>query len=284
MTKPLIIYHSNCNDGSTAAACAYTKFLDEAEYYPATHGSIFDVNLAWARDVYFLDFCFPRDLMSDIWKTCKKMIILDHHKTAQDALRGLEFEGKFDMEHSGARLAFDYFCEGRQLGPLEEFVNYVEDRDLWKHQLPKSKEINDYLFSLPPFTHETAKEWIGVLCDRTGIFPYEAIRLGKGINRYKEKQLGLAIERAFKAEMFGMEVWVTNDTHLFSEVANKMADKGPFGVCYYINSDGAYVYSLRSKIGTEVDVSELAKSVGGGGHKHAAGCASKKPLHKKIEG
>jgi len=39
----------------------------------------------------------------------------------------------------------------------------------------------------------------------------------------------------------------------------------------YFDLPGKRIYSLRSRQGSEVDVSEIAKRHGGGGHKHAAG-------------
>ena len=107
--QPLIIYHANCNDGSAAATCAYKHFGLEAEYYPASYGSSFDCSKVKDRKIYFLDFCFDIETMKEIKLLAKKLTILDHHKTAQEALKDLTFEGEFNMEKSGARLAFDFF-------------------------------------------------------------------------------------------------------------------------------------------------------------------------------
>ena len=90
---PLVIYHANCNDGSAAATCAYKHFGLEAEYYPATHGTLFDCAQVKDRKIYFLDFCFPIDIMKEIKLLAKKLTILDHHKTAEEALKELTFEG-----------------------------------------------------------------------------------------------------------------------------------------------------------------------------------------------
>lgn len=47
-------------------------------------------------------------------------------------------------------------------------------------------------------------------------------------------------------------------------------DESPFAVAYF-DLPGKRVYSLRSRSGSDVDVSEIAVRHGGGGHKHAAG-------------
>ena len=283
--KPLVIYHANCSDGSSAATCAYQYFGLEAEYYPATHGVSFDCTKVKDREIYFLDFCYPAEIMKEIKKLAWTLTILDHHKTAEEALRGLSFTGKFDMNKSGARLAFDYFVaytDGtvqQKDKQLEQYINWVQDRDLWQYKLENTKEINDYLFSLPAFTIETADLWLDTL---TSMNPSEAISLGAAINKYKTKQFHLSIERAFKVKMFDYEVWATNEANIVSEVAGELAKRGAFGVCFFINEAGKYVYSLRSRGENAIDVSELALTVGGGGHKNAAGCSSIMPLHEKI--
>ncbi len=56
---------------------------------------------------------------------------------------------------------------------------------------------------------------------------------------------------------------------LISDVGHELAKGRPFGVTWF-ERDGQRVYSLRSVDGG-LDVSEIAKSFGGGGHEHAAG-------------
>jgi nanoRNase/pAp phosphatase (c-di-AMP/oligoRNAs hydrolase) len=67
-----------------------------------------------------------------------------------------------------------------------------------------------------------------------------------------------------------------NVTHMISELGNKLAEKHPFAALYFDTGDGKRVFSLRSVEGG-VDVSEIAKQYGGGGHPHAAGFTVNKP-------
>jgi len=57
---------------------------------------------------------------------------------------------------------------------------------------------------------------------------------------------------------------------LFSYIAGELAKDRPFGTYYIDRHDGKRQWSLRSRDGG-VDVSEIAKAHGGGGHKQAAG-------------
>ena len=58
--------------------------------------------------------------------------------------------------------------------------------------------------------------------------------------------------------------------HLASDVGHELANEsGTFGLCWYMGRDGKAKVSLRSN--GDYDVSAIAKSFGGGGHRNAAG-------------
>ena len=61
-----------------------------------------------------------------------------------------------------------------------------------------------------------------------------------------------------------------NATVLFSDIAGELAKDRPFGACYFDRGDGKRQWSLRSRDGG-IDVAEVAKANGGGGHRNAAG-------------
>ena len=84
--KPLVIYHADCTDGFGAAFAAWLKLGDEAEYLPMRYGQ---AKLHEAlpfnplnREIYILDFSFERQIMEFIFKDAKRVVWLDHHKTA----------------------------------------------------------------------------------------------------------------------------------------------------------------------------------------------------------
>lgn len=144
-TRPLVIYHSPCLDGFTAAWSCWLKNPDW-EYYPGVHGEAPpDVS---GRQVFLLDFSYKFPVMEKLLKAADWVVVLDHHKTAEADLTPLlesgRLGGKFDMKHSGAYLAWEYFHPEE---PVPYFVKLVEDRDLWKFDLPHSRELNSLFFS-----------------------------------------------------------------------------------------------------------------------------------------
>lgn len=264
--KPLIVYHGNCLDGSSAALCAFLKFGEEAEYYPATYGAKFTPETK-NREVYFLDFSLKRPEMEKL--ECSKLVILDHHKTAKEELDGMSFAGIIDMSKSGAMLAYEYFAPEINI----EIIKRVQDRDLWKFEYVETEVVNAHLFTLPTFTVDTAQEWVQA-------FTSSLVDLsisGSGALRVRKAIVREAMKRKRRTILDGHQIWIANATDCFSEIAHELCKDSNFGVTYYVNHTGKYVYSLRS-IG-DFDVSEIAKKFGGGGHKNAAGFSSIYPVH-----
>jgi len=299
MKTPVIFFHANCNDGSAAATVFYSKFGDEATYIPVVHGEKCDLEICKDRTVYFVDFVFPNEIMKEIKKVCAKLVVLDHHKTAYKRLEGVEYEGVLDMERSGAMLAFNYFYPGYRSNDFDvdgnktvTVLELVQDRDLWTglHD-PYTTQFYNYLCTLAPFSYDTRDYWFEQLfyrdcqgeiyvCELANLIADAMpLRVGKAIQKYKDSLLQNSLKRAHVVEFLGYQVLATNETANFSEVAGALAENSLFGIAYFINKEGEYVYSLRSK---GFDVASLAEKAGGGGHKMAAGCKSKEPLHKPV--
>ncbi len=93
---------------------------------------------------------------------------------------------------------------------------------------------------------------------------------GSAILRYQARLVDSLCEAAREMDLDGHKVMAANTACLFSEVAGKLAEGRPFGAAYFTRSDGKTQWSLRSRDGG-VDVSEVAKKRGGGGHRNAAG-------------
>lgn len=261
--RELVIYHGNCIDGFTAAWAVWTRAGDDAEYFPAQYASGgADVELpdVTGRDVVMVDFCTGRDQLLRLKEQAASLLVLDHHKTAEAACAGLDF-CVFDMEQSGAGLAWRHF-RGTEPPWL---VAYAEDRDLWRFALPDSKAINAYISSATM----DFQNW-----DRMATEPIEeAVLAGRAVLNYIDRYVLEMSKQARSVAFAGYAaVPLVNAPYInTSELVGHLATDAPFAVGWFQRSDGMYQYSLRSRGADAVDVSEVAKSYGGGGHKHAAG-------------
>lgn len=179
----------------------------------------------------------------------------------RDELFPANCEIRFDMGKSGARLAWEYFFPG-EVAPW--LVDYTEDRDLWRWQLEESREVNACLASWP----WTFEEWDRLAYDSTAVAHF-AVE-GTAILRYQQQQITSICAHAREVELDGHKILAVNTSTLFSEVAGKLAEGRPFGAAWFFRGDGKAQWSLRSREGG-IDVSEIAKRRGGGGHFAAAG-------------
>jgi oligoribonuclease NrnB/cAMP/cGMP phosphodiesterase (DHH superfamily) len=265
-TKPLVIYHAGCPDGFCAAwifNMAMKTAGKTASFEPTSYGDRMPLSDFEDRDVWILDFSFPKDFTLRILNCAKSVHIFDHHKTAEADLTSIKHDKLhcvFDMNKSGSRLIWDFLFGTAYCKPW--ILDYVEDRDLWKHKLPYSHEINAAIASYD----RKFDTWSDLNSHKDGDLMCEGI----AILRYKKQLIKQAISGAEEMMLDGFPVKVANcSMNLASEVAGEMAEGAPFGAVWCVYK-GKKTWSLRSRDGG-IDVSEVAKRHGGGGHEHASG-------------
>lgn len=282
MSKILCIWHGNCQDGFGAAwAVRYALGMDGVEFYPGVYQN--DPPDVTGRDVLLIDFSYKRPVLEQMAAKARSICVLDHHKSAAEDLAGLPLPldwgtgdewsrlcALFDMDRSGAGIAWDYFV-GEERLPL---INHIEDRDLWRFKLPKTREIAAALFSYP-YNFEL---WDGLM---------QPVRLetlaieGEAIERKHHQDIANTLPVVRREMVIGGHlVPVANlPLTMTSDAGHALCDyydRGlagsylpPFAACYWDTPEGR-VFSLRSR-DDGADVSAVAKQYGGGGHAHAAG-------------
>lgn len=274
----ICIYHAGCADGFGAAWAVRKALGDSVEYYPAVYQDAPpDVT---GRDVVMVDFSYKRPVLDEMRKTARSIIILDHHKTAQEDLAGLPEPlsgttylaagkccAKFDQTHSGAVLSWEFFHPGE---PVPLLLKHVEDRDLWKFELPSTREIQAAVYSYPQ-DFATWDELAQRCEDATGWKMLAAE--GAAIERNHLKNVASLVKSAQRVmKIGGIELPVANIPYMMASDgghALAMAHPSKIGVTYIDTKDGR-TFSLRST-DDGPDVSTIAKQYGGGGHAHASG-------------
>lgn len=306
MRNPLpevVFYHSPCADGMAAALAVYLRFGKDLDYRPINYGQDIEIDGLERKNVYFVDFFPSLSQLEAVCDAASNVIVLDHHKTAKetaDTLAKTEPEWAsnlaylFDMERSGAGITWDFFHEANRMPKL---IAHVQDRDLWRFKLQGSKEVSEYLFSLP-YTFEAWSEVFYEMETETGYT--RVIDQGKALVAKKLKDIREYAEKSlqwwwFDGPRSGMEpkaqqrcspnaasvsdavdvgwrVPVLNIPYTHgsdaADVVLDMHGDAPF-FAYYMDKQDHRQWGLRSR--NEFDVSALAKARGGGGHKNAAG-------------
>jgi hypothetical protein len=290
----ICIYHGGCDDGFGAAWAVHQRWGDAVQYVPAGYGRPLDCDVS-GKNVLFVDFSLKADGMRGLARQAASVVVLDHHKTAEAELYPWSIGGKhgvppadlerahgrigellalnrmegiepvvafFDMAKSGARMAWEFCHPGIPLPPL---LAHVEDRDLWRFALPATRGVSAALRTHP---HDFAV-WNG-LASNVGTLMSE----GGAILRGHEKNVASFISSRYWREVSGHRVPVVNvPYHYASDCADAMLQAepdAPFAASYFDRGDGRRQWSLRSR-DDRLDVSEVAKLKGGGGHRNAAG-------------
>lgn len=282
MPKPICIYHGNCADGFTAAWAVWRKFKHGFDYHPGVYQEAPPDVVG--RDVLLVDFSYKRPVLLKMAAVANSIIILDHHKTAAEDLAGFRppapFEdwdnpgfplvsrdpepiaALFDMERSGAMITWDFLHRK----PAPELVRYVQDRDLWKFDLPGSREVSAFIFA-HAYTFENWDYLNEMVAGRLT----EVVAGGGAIEKKHHKDVAeLVAVCKRRMTIGGHDVWVASLPYtLTSDAGHLMAQGEPFAACYWDTTEGR-VFSLRSA-DDGMDVSEIAKQYGGGGHRAASG-------------
>jgi len=270
-----VVFHKDCYDGFGAAWVCFRALLDTpgfegtVAFHPKLYGDPLP-EIADGDRVYMVDFSYPRDVMVEL-AARTTLTVLDHHKTSQAHCEGLEF-CTFDMEKSGAGLAWDYFHVDQPRPPL---VDYVEDRDLWRFKLPKSQEVNYWISSYPmDFAYW---DQINAALEEDKFKGTEACAaVGAAIKRYSDQKVEEFCTQVQFLKVGDYEnIPTVNCGYAFgSTVCHRLLSlypSAPFSAYYLDRADGEQQWGVRGRSSDDFDVSVVAEKLGGGGHKKAAG-------------
>lgn len=269
--KKLCYYHAGCPDGFGAVWSVRHAWGDDAWFVARGHEDRARMGDCADALVAFVDIAPGKDELRELADVAAQVVVLDHHVTARDRLADdlgylneLEAEGHvlhFDLNHSGAMLAWQYFNPDEAAPDL---LRYVEDQDLWNWTLPDSDAINAAIASYP----REFEVW-----DRLAREPIQALaEQGKPILRANRMEVARRIEHAQPVALGTKRIEGVNASVNRSQIGHELAKRAKFGpewgLVYRV--EGADVFSTLYSIG-EVDVSKVALEYGGGGHKNASG-------------
>lgn len=311
--KPdVVIYHGpDCLDGFGAAWAIHKRWPDGIQYIPAAYGhSLPPHNDMYGKHVLIVDFSYSESELRALGVAAASVVILDHHKSAQAALKAFAIASPhesealpqtqdnptaffhildktqpfatlceqhlppiialFDMKRSGSQLAWE-FCHG----PVPcRLLEHIADRDLWAFKLDGTREICAAVASYPKdFTlwDKFADTcMIAELWRDGGAIIRANTMLIDGEARHNTAWLQIDEFYVPSLNMVGHHASETGHALL------QLHPKAPFAATWYCKNDGVAAtvhYSLRSA-DDRTDVSKVAKRFGGGGHRNAAGFVS----------
>jgi len=280
--------------------------LEEGEMYKGwLRGSIDFVPMMYGKPcpkidegqpVVLVDFSFKPDEMAVIQdRTNNKFLWIDHHRTAIEAVEehweehGHEREifGVREVGKSASMLTWEFLVRDPKLDKLygraylrqkEKMtpplaVSLVNDWDVWKLEMAGTRSFIAGLRAND--TSPGGKLWTDMLEGDGGtaiLDPYAVvggmIDEGDIVQKFRERFYYEQGDRiGFDATLKGKKCFVVNAPGMDSEVFGHRIDNYDVCIMFYYTGE-CTKFHLYSKT---VDVSELAKCYGGGGHKGAAG-------------
>lgn len=234
------------------------------------------------------DTCFVTDIsikddlaamIDDKYKNNFKLF--DHHKTALDLNKydwcAVEtVNNKKELQTCGTELFYEYLIEHKYLKEdVKDFVKLVTNYDTWRwtevgNMGLISKKMNDllYLYGRDEFVKwcldkfKSRKSFLRFDKEDELLLQFNQKEIDKYIDS-KEKEMIISCDGEYKYGVVFAEKY-------FSELGNELCTRNPNLDYVAMVNVGTYSISYRT-IKENIDVGQVAKRYGGGGHQKAAG-------------
>lgn len=274
------IYHSRDLDGWTSGALVKLKYPD-CKMIGYDYGEPFPWDLISAdEEVIMVDVSLPMADMIKLARSCNfKLTWIDHHISAindyNSTTETTVFRGMLDNTISACEGTWNYLFPDKQ---MPEAIKLLGEYDTWRN-----KDQDRWETKILPFQFG-----MRTLCQSPETFPYylldndikdivEVTKYGNIILNYQRQVNEHQCKRSFESVIHIGDTVLSAICHnaggfnsdMFKSIYNP--DKHDIMVMFqYDGKTNLWVVSLYSTH-AEIDCSQLAKQMGGGGHKGAAG-------------
>lgn len=301
VTSAVVLFHHPCIDGIFAALAAYSYFKQRhvpCRFVP--HRVYEDINplqldVSKEDSLFLCDYIGPSPAFAlELCQRACSVTILDHHKSAVDAFALLSAEQlpsnlsvNLDLAKSGCTMALDHFQPLELSADQRQLFLFAEDADLWRWQLPSSREFHAGMTALPKaeYDFDAGKDQT-IFRQLLDLIPDQLIAQGALVLGNQQKTIAEVLQHSFTILLGGMgSQWgrclaVRADgaqdlrSHIGAALAVKSRDAGlrTMAAVAYIETameDATKVkVSLRS-FGEDEDTTVITVAMGGGGHRNA---------------
>lgn len=269
-------FYHNDMDGKCAGAIVYKFYKLDRDYTEET-----------CEECEFISINYKDDFPFDTIKPCETIVIvdfslqklgdfeklleitdnviwIDHHKTAIEKYGNLNLRGIREVGTAGCELTWRFFYPNT---PIPEVVKLLGDYDIWAfkfgnttNQLQTGIRLYD--------TNPESDNWLRWL--DTGYRPQEEIEAGEIVLKYRNNYYTDLIKSwSFFTEFEGYKVVACNAGSASSQLFDSVSEDYDIMMPFVFDGKQWTVSLYTTK--PEIDVSEIAKKYGGGGHKKAAG-------------
>ena len=236
--------------------------------------------------VVIVDFSLNPDVMSDLVKKTHNVIWIDHHISAIEKLDSFKHvRGLRSVDFSGCELTWLYFhdkIEGHNIKIKEKMLEFcpksfrlIGDRDVWRFQYgDESRWFNEAFKLMGSPCPEDEEAW-----EKLTFQTDELLKNGKLLCEHTAMiNKAFTDTWAYEAYLEGYKILVCNSAISGSEIFGDRVKDYPF-VAVYCHNGKNWTTSLYSE---SMDIVEIAKERGGGGHPRACGFTSDEVPFERI--
>jgi oligoribonuclease NrnB/cAMP/cGMP phosphodiesterase (DHH superfamily) len=261
-------YHTDM-DGHCSGAIVYKYFKGSGEYISINYNQEFPFDtITKDEDIVIVDFSLQKEGdFEKLLEITNNVIWIDHHKTAiekhskiSDKIEGVRTDGI-----AGCVLTWKYFYPE---GVCPVVVTLLGDYDIWAFNYgenTKHLQSGIRLYDTRPES-ESWEDWLDI-----DYFPHVEIDAGVIATKYRDNGYkGLVKGFSYYAYFEGWKAICCNAGSVSSQLFDSVPEENYDIMLTYIHNGFNYSVSIYTK-NSKIDVSEIAKKYGGGGHKGAAG-------------
>lgn len=295
-------YHGDA-DGKCAAFWVHLSAGIDDKYNSVDNISFIEINynkkfpmetIRPNEQIYIVDYSIQPDEMRQLLSITQNVTWIDHHKTAIEKYADFEYDIK-GVRYDGVAGCMLVYCylhhmTGRGQGEIKPFdlsmakdapmfTKLIADWDVWKFDYGDDTRYFQVAFNAYDFSPDS-DEWNKFFNFKNDVWEMNLIEQGKTMTQYRDSWAKNYINKlGFETIFEGHKCFTANIGYSNSEYFKSLPE-GKYEIIMPFVFDGEnHMVSMYSKT---VDVSEIAKKHGGGGHKGAAGFTCKELPFRKL--
>lgn len=268
MRPTICLYHDD-PDGCCAAAIVRRALGDKVVLYPLEIGD----PIPWdsievSEQAVLVDYSLPLEGMQRL-ADGRKLVWIDHHKTSLARLGEAmnEVPGERSLEEAACVLTWrTFFAED----PIPQAVSLIGDRDIWRMAHPETRAFSEGLFQ-EEINPATDRLWKPLLDGDAG-FVRQLIERGQVLYKARLKSIEDIVSRYGFETMFDGHRTLAVNHRGNGDMGEYIRQVGyELAYCYVEVVRDQRLQTMVTLYSDQIDVSEIARKFGGGGHRGAAG-------------
>jgi len=261
--------HHNDADGRASAAIVRRALGPDVNLYEMNYGDPIPWETIFSVDrVVIVDFSLPQGDMQRISRE-NDFIWIDHHISAIEELSGISegWSGIRDTREAACVLTWRYFFPNQ---PVPRPIVLIGDRDAWHWREAETGAFDEGLHQQDTNPQNDAL-W-GPLLEDDPQFVGQLVARGEILREARLQDIQRQVDNyGFAVDFEGCRALAIN-TRGNGDIGSYIQKLGyQLAYCYVDNCQNGNLMTFVGLYSSDVDVSEIARKFGGGGHRGASG-------------